>query len=57
MGFVIPVVEDWLEQEIAQWITMKNQFDDPLPHEQMLYYRVHLAPKRGVLVKGSIVCL
>ena len=28
--FVTPVVEHWLEQEIAQWVhTMKDRSDDP----------------------------
>ena len=38
MAFVTPVVEHWLEQEIAQWIpplppTMKAQSNDPSHHE------------------------
>ena len=39
-AFVTPVVEHWLEREIAQWVhPMKDQSDNPLHHEQ------HLAPK------------
>ena len=39
-AFVTPVVEHWLEREIAQWVhPMKDQSDDPLHHEQMLYHR------------------
>ena len=35
--FVTPVVEHWLEQEIAQWVhPMKDRSDDPLHHEQTL---------------------
>ena len=34
-AFVTPVVEHWLEQEIAQWVhPMKDRSDDPSHHEQ-----------------------
>ena len=33
-AFVIPVVEQWLEQEIAQW----DQSDNPSHDEQTLYH-------------------
>ena len=37
-AFVTPVVEDWLEQEIAQWVhPMKDRSDDPSHHERTLY--------------------
>ena len=37
-AFVTPVVERWLEREIAQWVhTMKDRSDDPSHHEQTLY--------------------
>ena len=37
-AFVTPVVEHWLEREIAQWVhPMKDRFDDPLHHERTLY--------------------
>ena len=37
-SFVAPVVEHWLEREIAQWVhPMKDRSDDPSHHEQMLY--------------------
>ena len=37
-AFVTPVVEHWLEREIAQWVhPMKDRSDDPLHHERMLY--------------------
>ena len=37
-AFVIPVVEHWLEREIAQWVhPMKDRSDDPSHHEQTLY--------------------
>ena len=36
-AFVTPVVEHWLEREIAQWVhPMKDRSDDPSHHEQML---------------------
>ena len=36
-AFVTPVVEHWLEREIAQWVhPMKDQSDDPLHHEPRL---------------------
>ena len=34
-AFDTPVMEHWLEREIAQWVNpMKNQSDDPLHHER-----------------------
>ena len=34
-AFVTPVVEYWLEREIAQWVHhMKDRSDDPSHHEQ-----------------------
>ena len=34
-AFVTPVVEHWLEREIAQWVhPMKDRSDDPLHHER-----------------------
>ena len=36
-AFVTPVVEHWLEREIAQWVyPMKNRSDDPSHHERTL---------------------
>ena len=36
-AFVTPVVEHWLEREIAQWVhPMKDRSDDPPHHERML---------------------
>ena len=36
-AFVTPVVEHWLEQEIAQWVhPMKDQSNDPSHHELKL---------------------
>ena len=36
-AFVTPVVEHWLEREIAQWVHhMKDQSNNPSHHERML---------------------
>ena len=36
--FVTPVVEHWLEREIAQWVhPMKDRSDDPPHHERTLH--------------------
>ena len=36
-AFVTPVVEHWLEREIAQWVhPMKDRSDDPPHHERTL---------------------
>ena len=36
-AFVTPVVEHWLEREIAQWVHLtKDRSDDPSHHERML---------------------
>ena len=41
--FVTPVVEHWLEREIAQWVhSMKDRSDDPSHHERTLL--PYLAP-------------
>ena len=37
-AFVTPVVEHWLEREIAHWVhPMKDRSDDPSHHERTLY--------------------
>ena len=42
-SFVTPVVEHWLEREIAQWVhPMKDQSDDPLQIEQTLLPRSYI---------------
>ena len=48
-AFVIPVVEHWLEREIAQWVhPMKDRSDDPSHHERMLFPRSYISlPGRG----------
>ena len=43
-AFVTPVVEHWLEREIAQWVhPMKNRSDDPSHHEQTLLPRSYIS--------------
>ena len=42
-AFVTPVVEHWLEQEIAQWVhPMNDRFDDPSHHERTLLPRSYI---------------
>ena len=44
MAFVTPVVEHWLEQEIAQWVHhMKDRSGDPSHHERMLLPRSYIS--------------
>ena len=53
MAFVTPVVENWQEQEIAQWVhPMKDRSDDPSHHERTLTTELHLTP--FILLKGSV---
>ena len=43
-AFVTPVVEYWLEREIAQWVhPMKNRSDDPSHHERTLLPRSYIS--------------
>ena len=43
-AFVTPVVEHWLEWEIAQWVhPMKDRSDDPSHHEQTLLPRSYIS--------------
>ena len=42
-AFVTPVVEHWLEREIAQWVhPMKDRSDDPSHHERTLLPRSYM---------------
>ena len=42
-AFVTPVMEHWLEREIAQWVhPMKDRSDDPSHHERTLLPRSYL---------------
>ena len=43
-AFVTPVVEHWLEREIAQWVhSMKDRSDDPPYHERTFLSRIYIA--------------
>ena len=43
MAFVTPVMEHWLEREIAQWVhSTKDRSDDPSHHEQTLLPRSYI---------------
>ena len=44
MALVTPVVEHWLEREIAQWVHhMKDRSDDPSHHERTLLPRSYIS--------------
>ena len=43
-AFVTPVVEHWLERELAQWVhTMEDRSDDPSHHERTLLPRSYIS--------------
>ena len=43
-AFVTPVLEHWLEREIAQWVhPMKDRSDDPSHHERTLLPRSYIS--------------
>ena len=43
-AFVTPVVEHWLEREIAQWVhPMKDRSNDPSHHERTLLTRSYIS--------------
>ena len=43
-AFVTPVVEHWMEREIAQWVhPMKDRSDDPSHHERRLLPRSYIS--------------
>ena len=46
-AFVIPVMEHWLEREIAQWVhPMKDRSNDPLHNDRMLLPRSYISLQR-----------
>ena len=54
-AFVTPVVEHWLEREIAQWVHhMKDRSDDPLHHERTLYLWATSRSKNNTENSGEI---
>ena len=49
-AFVTPVMENWLEREIAQWVhSMKDRSDDPSHHERTLLPRSYISLYRCVI--------
>ena len=53
-AFVTPVVEHWLEQEIAQWVhPMKDRSDDPSHHEPIEKEKDRSNQKSGILDKSG----
>ena len=54
-AFVKPVVEHWLEREIAQWVhPMNDRSDDPSHHERTLRWMMYLATaKRALYVRQT----
>ena len=47
MAFDTPIVENWLEPEIAQWVHhMKDRSDDPSHHERTLLPRSYISLQR-----------
>ena len=57
MDFVTPVVEDWLEREIAQWVhSMKDRSNDPSHHEQTFLPRSYISLRlHGRYVYGYVM--
>ena len=55
-AFVTPVVEHWLEGEIAQWVhPMKDRSDDPSHHERTLLPRSYISlPRTKTSHKNNI---
>ena len=52
-AFVTPVVEHWLEREIAQWVhAMKDRSDDPSHHERTLLPR-HVTGKTDTHLRSK----
>ena len=51
-AFGTPVVEHWLEREIAQWVhPMKDRSDDPSYHERTILPRSYISLIRGIRAK------
>ena len=59
MAFVTPVVEHWLEREIAQWVHhMKDRSDDPSHNERTLLPRSYISlPKHIEHINSSCAYL
>ena len=55
-AFVTPVVEYWLEHEIAQWVhPMKYRSDDPSHHERTLLSWYWAAPRYSSVVERLLI--
>ena len=55
MAFVTPVVEHWLEREIAQWVHhMKDRSDDPSHHERTPVPQSYISLPSGGVVRGIL---
>ena len=56
-AFITPVVEDWLEREIAQWVhPTKDRSDDPSYHERTLLpqsYRIRNESNRNIYMEKA----
>ena len=56
-AFVTPVMEHWLEREIAQWVhPMKDRSDDPSHHERTLLPRSYISLRLGNITIITKVC-
>ena len=54
-AFVTPVVEHWLEREIAQWVhPMKDRSDDPSHHERTLLPRSYISLLEGPKAESQV---
>ena len=52
MVFVTPVVEHWLEREIAQWVHhMKDRSNDPSHHERTPLPRSYISLPRRIEIQ------
>ena len=56
-AFVTPIVEHWLEQEIAQWVHYKGRSDDPSHHERILLPWSYIYGRGGGGALGEGTCL
>ena len=55
MAFVTPVVEHWLEREIAQWVhSMKDRSDNPTTQCTMRECSYHEATSCSVLFNDAL---
>ena len=57
-AFVTPVVEHWLEQEIAQWFhPMKDRSADPSHNERTLLLRTYISLKEAAEASSCLLDL